>query len=135
MNRYLLAYALTAAAFLVIDMIWLGVVAKKFYAERLAGLLLERPNLTAAAVFYLVYVVGVIIFAVGPALRDGTWLTALGYGALFGFFAYATYDMTNYATLRNWPLSVSVVDTLWGTALTGTSAAIGYFGVRLLGGD
>ena len=88
--------------------------------------------MAAAAVFYAVYVVGIVIFAVAPALRETSAGTALVYGALFGFFAYATYDMTNYATLRNWSLTVSLVDTAWGTALTGASALLGYLGTRLL---
>ena len=132
MIQHIAAYAITAAIFLGLDYIWLSRVATSFYFERLDGLLLEKPNLGVAAVFYAVYVVGIIIFAVAPALKSESAMTALIYGALFGFFAYATYDMTNYATLKNWSLTVSVVDTIWGTCLTGTSAVLGYYGTRLV---
>ncbi len=86
----------------------------------------------AAAGFYAIYVVGIVIFSIAPALRTESATTALVYGALFGFFAYATYDMTNYATLRNWPLEVSLVDTAWGTCLTGVSALLGYLATRFI---
>jgi uncharacterized membrane protein len=132
MAQYLTAYAITACVFLGIDFVWLSNVAKSFYIDRLGGLLLDRPNIGAAAAFYALYVVGIVIFAVAPALREGSAVTALVYGALFGFFAYATYDMTNYATLKNWSFTVSVVDTAWGTCLTGVSALIGYLGTQAL---
>jgi uncharacterized membrane protein len=132
MAQYLTAYAITACVFLGIDFVWLSNVAKSFYFDRLGGLLLDRPNIGAAAAFYALYVVGIVIFAVAPALREGSAVTALVYGALFGFFAYATYDMTNYATLKNWSFTVSVVDTAWGTCLTGVSALIGYLGTQAL---
>ncbi len=128
--QYLAAYVATAVVFLFIDYLWLGHIAKNFYFSRLGDLLADKPNLGVAAVFYAVYVIGVVIFAVGPALQSGTWKTALIYGALFGFFCYATYDMTNLATLKNWPVTVAVVDTIWGTVLTGFSALIGYLIVR-----
>jgi len=132
MAQYLTAYGFTAAVFLVIDLIWLSQIARTFYFERLGELLLDKPNMAAAAAFYAVYVVGIVIFAVAPAMREGSPTTALAYGALFGFFAYATYDMTNYATLRNWPLEVSLVDIAWGTCLTGVSALLGYLLTRLI---
>ncbi len=128
--QYVAAYVATAIIFLFIDFIWLAYVAKNFYFSRLGDLLLEKPNMAVAAGFYAIYVVGIIIFAVAPALQSGSWKTALIYGALFGFFAYATYDMTNLATLKNWSVTVSIVDTIWGTVLTGTSALLGYLVVR-----
>lgn len=128
--QYLAAYVATAAIFLFIDFLWLGYIAKTFYFSRLDGLLLDKPNLGVAAVFYAVYVIGVIIFAVGPALKSGSWQTALIYGALFGFFCYATYDMTNLATLKGWPVTIVVVDVIWGTVLTGVSALLGYLIVQ-----
>ena len=131
MAQYLTAYGVTAMVFLMVDAVWLSWIAKSFYFDRIGELLLDRPNMGAAAIFYALYVAGIVIFAVGPALRDGSASTALLYGALFGFFAYATYDMTNYATLRNWSLTVSLVDMLWGTVLTGASALLGYLGTRL----
>lgn len=132
MLRYIAAYVFTAVAFLAIDLVWLTRIARTFYYDRLGDILLQNPKLGAAAAFYALYVVGIVIFAVAPALRDGAATTALVYGALFGFFAYATYDMTNYATVRDWSLTVSLVDTLWGTVLTGVAAWIGYLGTRAL---
>lgn len=135
MLKFFVAYIATATVFLAVDFIWLSQIARKFYTDALGDLLLERPNIAAAAVFYAVYVIGIIIFAVSPAMKLGSSHTALINGALFGFFAYATYDMTNYATLRNWPLSVSVVDIIWGTLLTGFSAFSGYLITRQLIGS
>lgn len=134
MAQYLTAYAVTAVVFLGIDFVWLSRIAKRFYYDRLGELLLEKPNLGAAVAFYAIYVIGIIIFAVAPALKEQSASTALIYGALFGFFAYATYDMTNYATLRNWSLTVSLVDIVWGTFLTGISAWLGYLGTRAITG-
>lgn len=130
MFKYFIAYIATATVFLAIDFIWLSQVARKFYVDALGDLLLERPNIAAAAGFYAVYAAGIVFFAVLPAMKSGSALTALTHGALFGFFAYATYDMTNYATLRHWPISVTVVDIIWGTALTGISAFFGYLITR-----
>jgi uncharacterized membrane protein len=126
MTKYLIAYVGTLFAFLAIDMVWLGLIAKDYYRAGIGHLMLESPNLGAAAAFYLLYVVGIVIFAVTPAMTAGTWTKAALFGALFGFFAYATYDMTNLATLKGWPLSISIVDMLWGTCLTATSATLGY---------
>lgn len=131
MAHYIGAYVVTAVAFLAIDYVWLTRIAKRFYFGRMGALLRERPNFGAAAAFYAVYVIGIVFFAVAPALSHGSAATAVLYGALFGFFAYGTYDMTNYATLRNWPFIVSVVDIAWGTCLTGTSALLGFWGTRL----
>ena len=125
-----IAYGATALIFLALDYIWLAHVAGSFYRERLAGLMAEQVNFTVAGVFYLVYVVGIVIFAVAPALRSGNWQDAALYGCLFGFFAYATYDFTNLATLCDWPVVVTVVDVAWGTFVTGFSATVGYIVAR-----
>ncbi|AXS41501.1 DUF2177 family protein [Breoghania sp. L-A4] len=132
MLQYFIAYTLTALVFLGIDFLWLSRVAKTFYFSRLGDLLLDSPRMGAAAAFYAVYVVGIVIFAVAPALRAESVGPALIYGALFGFFTYATYDMTNYATLKNWPVSIVIVDIVWGTCLTAVSATIGYWATRLV---
>lgn len=131
---YALAYAATAFTFLVLDLIWLGYVAKPLYQQEIGPLLLEKFNVAAAVGFYLVFVAGVVIFAVAPALQSGSWKSALLYGALFGFFAYATYDMTNLATLKGWSPTVTFVDIVWGTFLTGTAAVAGYGATRALAG-
>ncbi|PTW54328.1 putative membrane protein [Breoghania corrubedonensis] len=130
MLQYFTAYVLTAFVFLAIDFLWLTRVAKSFYFSRLGDMLLDTPRLGAAAAFYAVYVVGILIFAVVPALRSDSVGTALLYGSLFGLFTYATYDMTNYATLKGWPFSVVIVDVAWGACLTGVSAAIGCWATR-----
>ncbi len=132
MLHYLVAWIATAITFFAIDLVWLGMVAKSFYRDRIGALMLDQINISAAVIFYLVYVVGIVIFAVAPALQSGSWTTALVFGALFGFFAYATYDMTNLATLRGWPLEVVVVDVLWGTVITGASATVGFLVTRSL---
>jgi uncharacterized membrane protein len=119
-------YLLTIPAFFVIDMVWLGLVANKFYSAQL-GHLLGPVNWPAAIIFYLLYIVGIIIFAVHPALVAGSLGKAILYGALFGFFAYATYDFTNLATLKDWPILVTIVDLMWGTILTGSVAAVSYY--------
>jgi uncharacterized membrane protein len=123
---YVYLYLLTVPAFFIIDMIWLGFVANKFYQSQLAHLLgpVQWP---AAIIFYLIYIVGILIFAVVPGLEAGSWQKALILGALFGFFCYATYDFTNLATLRDWPLAVALVDMLWGAVLTGSVATVSYY--------
>jgi uncharacterized membrane protein len=128
--RYATAYAAAAITFLVLDLVWLGFVAGDFYRTALGGLLLEKPNIPAAVAFYALYLVGVLIFAVAPALAAGSMRKAVVSGALFGFFAYATYDLTNLATLKGWSLAVSVVDILWGTVVTAVTAGAGYLGAR-----
>jgi uncharacterized membrane protein len=132
--QILIAYASTVLAFLIIDLAWLTVIARRFYVDQLGPLLLEKPNLVAAGAFYAVYVVGIIIFAVAPALRGGGVSTALVYGALFGLFAYGTYDMTNYATLKDWPLPLTVVDIVWGGFITSLAAVVGYHASQNFGG-
>ncbi len=123
---YIYLYLLTVPAFFIIDMIWLGFVANKFYQSQLYHLL-GPINWTAAIVFYLIYIVGILIFAVIPGLEAGSWQKALILGALFGFFCYATYDFTNLATLKDWPVLVVVVDIIWGTVLTGSVATVSYY--------
>lgn len=127
MVQFITAYVMTALVFLAIDYVWLSQVATRFYFDRIGHLLMDRPNMAAAAAFYLIYVIGIVIFAVGPALRYDSLVHAALFGALFGFFTYATYDVTNYATLKNWPLAVVVVDVAWGTVLSSVSAAVGYY--------
>jgi uncharacterized membrane protein len=118
-------YLLTVPVFFLIDMIWLGVVAKGFYRHHL-DYLMGPINWPAAIIFYLLYIVGILIFAVLPALDAASLQKAIVMGALFGFFAYATYDFTNLATLKDWPIMVTVVDIIWGTVLTSSVATVSY---------
>lgn len=113
-----------------LDAFWLSVVANKFYKSQIGQLLLDKPNMVAAVAFYVVYLIGVVVFVLNPALEKGSWLHALGYGALFGLVAYATYDLTNLATLKDWPVKLVIIDLLWGMALTATVAAVTYGVVR-----
>jgi len=133
MLSYLAAYVATAVAFLAIDLLWLGVIAKSFYRDAIGPLMADPPNLVAGAAFYLLYPVGVMLFAVAPhalfggmaAPAEAHWARAVVAGAVFGFFAYATYELTNLATLRGWPLRLVLVDIAWGAVLTAAAAAAG----------
>lgn len=124
--NYAVAYVATAIVFFGLDFIWLSTMATGFYQSRIGGLLLDQPNLGVAALFYLVYVAGVVHFAVLPGVNAGSWATVLVNGALLGLVSYGTYDITNLATLRNWSVSVSVVDMIWGMTLTALAASCGY---------
>ena len=124
--RYAAAYIATLVVFLAVDSVWLTLMANRLYKPTLGDILLPTFSPAPAIVFYLLYIVGVLIFAVSPAIKDGQWTTALVYGALFGFFSYGVYDFTNMATLRNWTLTITVADLCWGTFLTGLAATLGY---------
>jgi uncharacterized membrane protein len=119
-------YFLTIPVFFGIDIIWLGFVAKGFYRNNLGELLRPDVNWTAAIVFYLLYIGGILIFATMPALEKNSLYQAVVLGGLFGFFAYATYDLTNLATLKGWPLNVVIVDIIWGIVLTASVAAVSF---------
>ena len=118
-------YLMTLAVFFVIDMIWLGVVAKGFYRKHLGTMLSPKVNWAAALLFYLVFIVGLIVFVIRPALAAGEPLKALLLGAFFGLIYYATYDLSNLATLKDWPIIVTVVDLVWGTTLGGLVSLAG----------
>ncbi len=133
MSRLVIAYLATLAAFCVLDFIWLGFVARGFYQAQVGALLLAQPKWGVAVMFYALYVVGIVVFAVQPALDSGSWLRALLLGGLFGFFCYATYDLTNLATLKGWTVPIAVVDILWGVVLTAASASAGYALTRAFG--
>lgn len=122
-QTFLTLYAISVPVFFIIDMIWLGLVARGFYQSQI-GHLLGPVNWPAAIIFYLVFLVGLTFFATYPAAAKASVLTALGLGAAFGFFTYATYDLTNLATLKDWPLKLVVVDILWGTFLGASVAAV-----------
>lgn len=127
MIRYLVTYGATLVAFLAIDFVWLGFVATRFYREQLGHMMLEKPLLGVAFAFYALYALGIVVFAVMPGLRDDTWRTAALLGALLGLVAYGTYDLTNFATLKGWPLTMTFVDMAWGMVLTAASATAGYY--------
>lgn len=122
--EYVKMYVIAFIIFLAIDAIWLGLVAPKFYKEQIGHLMADKPNLIAALVFYLIFIVGVVYFVVNPAVQAQDMTKLLVSGILFGFITYATYDLTNLATLRDWPIKVTIIDLIWGTSL---STLIGTF--------
>jgi len=126
MTSFLFKFIVGFIVFLGIDAIWLGFIAKNLYSKTIGHLLSPKPNYIAALIFYIIYVVGVIIFAVTPALKTKSPTLALQYGALLGFIAYATYDLTNLATLKGWPVKVTIIDIIWGTFLTASVSLITY---------
>jgi uncharacterized membrane protein len=119
-------YVITLLIFFAIDLVWLGVVAKDFYRQHIGHLMSADVNWGAALLFYAVYIAGIVFFAIKPAFEAGSAARALASGALFGFIAYATYDLTNQATMRDWPALVTVIDLAWGTVLTATVAFLSY---------
>ena len=124
---FAIAYASGLVAFLLIDYIWLSQIALGFYKREIGPLMLDKPDLGIALLFYLFYVVALVILAVLPALEKQQWMLAAVYGGLLGFAAYGTYDITNLATLKGWSIVMSVVDIIWGTVLTASVAVISYF--------
>lgn len=132
MAGFATSYVAALISFVAIDFVWLGFVARQFYVSQLGTLMRDQPNFSVAGLFYLLYPVGLVVLAVQPALRQGSGLSAVGLGALFGLVAYATYDLSNLATLRGWPVSVVVVDILWGAIVSAVVAYIAFALTRLL---
>ena len=119
-------FLIALPVFFVIDMVWLVLVAKKFYKEQIGFLMKPDINWVAAIIFYLLFIAGLVIFVISPAVEKHSWVHALMFGALFGLITYATYDLTNLATLQSWPLLVTVVDLIWGTVLASSISLITY---------
>ncbi len=132
-GRYIAAYVGAGLAFAGLDAVWLTLTGDSLYRPALRAILIEGFRPAPAVLFYLIYLVGVVAFAVAPALRDGRWRTATTRGTAFGFFAYATYDLTNQATLVVWATRITLLDLAWGTILTALGATAGYFASRLAG--
>ncbi len=130
---FLKLYAIAFPVFLLVDMIWLVFIAKGFYAKHIGFLMSPSVNWIAAILFYLLFILGIVTFAVTPALQQNSLHTALLLGALFGLLTYATYDLTNLATIKNWPLIVTVVDMIWGTTLAASVSVITYLIARKIG--
>ena len=127
MTKYLYSYGATLVVMLALDLLWLGVIAKPLYQQGIGHLMAERPNIPVALLFYLLYPVGLVLFAVAASSAGASWGTTLRNAALFGFFCYATYDLTNLATLRNWPLGIAALDVAWGVFVSTAAAAAGKF--------
>ncbi len=130
MKTPLIAYFSTLLVILVMDAIWLGVVMPAQYRAWIGGLMLDTPRWVPAVLFYLLYAVGVTVFAALPGVREGSWTTALMYGALLGLVAYGTYDLSNFATLKAWPMQLVVVDMIWGAFITAAAATVAFFTVK-----
>ena len=122
--KLLLPYLAIVATMMALDVLWIGILARPLYTRGIGHLMAEHPNFVAAAAFYLLFAVGLMAFVVLPR-APGAWLQAAAWGAAFGFMAYMTYDLTNLATLRDWPLGLSFIDTAWGCVATGLAATIG----------
>ncbi len=120
-------YAIALPVFFAIDMIWLGLIAKDFYAKHIGQLLKADVNWTAAILFYLLFITGLIVFVITPAVEKGSWQHAILFGAFFGLVTYATYDLTNLALAKDWPLIVTIVDLIWGAVLAATVSVVTYF--------
>jgi len=126
--KYIVGYIATGLAFALIDIVWLRTMYTRLYQPEIGEMMMKGGfRMGPAIVFYLLYILGMMIFAVGPALQSGKWQAALLWGALLGFFCYMTYDLTNHATLKVWSVKVTVLDIIWGTALTGSASAVGYW--------
>ncbi|MCR8969390.1 DUF2177 family protein [Facklamia sp. 7083-14-GEN3] len=130
--NYIKTYLITFVIFFALDIVWLGFIAKDFFRDNIGHLMADKPNWAAAIVFYLVFMAGLIFFAVNPALEKESWQYALLVGGLFGLMCYSTYDMTNLAVLKDWPIKVAVADIIWGTVLNGLTAMLSYFAIRFL---
>ncbi len=128
----LVGYGVALTIFVAADMVWLGIIASRLYRPTLGDIAISGVNFPPAILFYAIYPIGLLIFAIQPALKSGSISTAAIYGALFGFFTYATYDLTNQATLRNWTLQLTLVDVAWGTILGALSASISFWLVTKL---
>ena len=130
---WLKLYCIAVPVFLVLDLLWLGVVARNFYRQHIGWLLADKPNWIAAGAFYLLFVAGIVFFVVEPALQKESWRHALFAGAAFGLVTYAAYDLTNQALTRDWPVVVTVVDLAWGAVLVATVSVVTFVVARRLG--
>lgn len=130
MIKYVFAYLGAGLTFAVIDAVWLTTMVNRLYRPAIGPIMADKPDMTAAVIFYLISIAGTVFLAIDPALREGSWTRALLNGAVLGFIAYATYDLTNQATLNVWSWKLTITDIIWGTTLTGLSATGGYFAAR-----
>jgi uncharacterized membrane protein len=126
-SRHIKLYLILLLAFLVVDGIWLSLLAKQFYKDQIGFLLAEDPNWVAVALFYPLFVLAIQVFVVRPGLETGSLKWTLGRAAFFGFITYATYDLTNLATVEGWPVLVTIVDVIWGATLCSLVSFAGYF--------
>ncbi|MGM0552071.1 MAG: DUF2177 family protein [Bacteroidota bacterium] len=127
MTTFLKSYLIAVPVFFAIDMLWLGLIANNLYRKGIGFIMKDSPNWSAAIIFYLLYLTGMVFFVIQPSLEKQSWKYALFVGMFFGFITYATYDLTNLATLKNWPVHITLIDLLWGTFLGGSVSVITHF--------
>ncbi|MGB4659396.1 MAG: DUF2177 family protein [Mobilitalea sp.] len=120
-------YIIALVVFFLIDIVWLVVVARKLYQKELGYIMSEKPNWIVAALFYLIFIAGLVFFVINPALEKNSWTYALFVGMLFGLITYSTYDLTNLATLKDWPIKITIIDLIWGTSLGGLVSTVTFF--------
>ena len=120
-------YFIALIVFFLIDLFWLLVVARKLYQQELGYIMSEKPNWIVAALFYLIFIAGLVFFVINPAMEKNSWVFALLVGMLFGFITYSTYDLTNLATLKDWPLKITIIDLIWGSSLGGLVSTVTFF--------
>jgi uncharacterized membrane protein len=130
---FLKLFAIALPVFFAIDMVWLGLLAKDFYREQIGSLMKPDVNWAAAISFYLIFIAGLVVFVISPAVEKGSWTHALLFGALFGLVCYATYDLTNLALAKDWPISVTLVDLAWGAVLAASVSVVTYIIANKIG--
>lgn len=128
--NYIREYLITLISFTLIDLVWLVFIAKNLYQKYLGFIMASSVNVVAAVIFYLLFIAGIVFFVVHPALEKQQWQYALLAGAFFGLVTYATYDLTNLATLKDWPLTITIIDLIWGSFLSGSTATLSYWVIR-----
>lgn len=120
-------YFIALIVFFLIDLFWLVAVARKLYQQELGYIMSEKPNWIVAALFYLIFIAGLVFFVINPAMEKNSWVFALLVGMLFGFITYSTYDLTNLATLKDWPIKITIIDLIWGSSLGGFVSTVTFF--------
>lgn len=133
MMQYIKIYFITLIIFFIIDIIWLGFIASGIYKQYLGYIMKTDVNFIAALLFYMLFIVGIIFFVINPAIEKDSLSYAIFAGAFFGLITYATYDMTNLATIKDWPLFITVIDLIWGTVLCSLTASLSFYLIKLLG--
>ncbi len=124
--QMLRSFTITFVVFMAIDLVWLGFIAKNLYSKYLGYIMTDKVNWGAAIIFYVLFIIGLLFFVISPALDKNSWTYALGAGALYGLLTYATYDLTNLATLKDWPIAITVIDMIWGTTLASLTSIISF---------
>ena len=135
MKTSLILYMIALCIFLPLDLLWIGVVARDFYRDGMGALMADKPRLDIGLIFYALFVAGLVIFGIRAGVAANDWKQALLYGALFGFFCYATYDLTNLAVMKNFPVKLALVDLAWGTIVSGVTSALTVVIAKALLGD